>query len=412
MNEDRSKTIRDPIYGYIFLPHYGMEIVDTPQFQRLRDIKQLGTSYFVFPGASHNRFEHSLGVSHLANMWITTLKKNSPDLDITERERRLVSVAGLTHDLGHGPFSHVFEEWLFSRGVKWRHEEMSIQMLEYLIDDNALEYSREDIRFVFQLILGQREGEKGFLSEIVANSRTSIDVDKFDYLSRDCYHLGLKCVSDFTRLINKSRVIDNEICFDYKEAYNIYELFHTRYTNHKIVYTHRVSKAIECMIDDVLTEADSVFRIRERISSPEEFSFLSDSLLWRIETTPDDRLKKAQDILRRIFRRQLYKCVVEMVLDKSHSLTAEQLVTYSDQLKPEDVIVITVELNYGMGDRNPVDQVSFYSGDGDSKFSLERESVSLLAPTRFSERILRIYARDSEKSKEIWKAFQLYLRYH
>jgi hypothetical protein len=118
------RTTTDPIHGVMKIPLYCYEFIDTPQFQRLRYLKQLGTTSFVFQvaplcwwlsvlkgfqGATHTRYEHSLGVAYLANMVISMIQKEQPELNITDREVRLVTVAGLCHDLGHGPFSHAFE---------------------------------------------------------------------------------------------------------------------------------------------------------------------------------------------------------------------------------------------------------------------------------------------------------------
>lgn len=91
------KTINDPVHGHMFLGDHLMQVVDTPQFQRLRDLKQLGTTHFVFPGASHTRFEHSLGVAFLAGKWVHRLGTHQPELQITPRDRRLVELAGLCH---------------------------------------------------------------------------------------------------------------------------------------------------------------------------------------------------------------------------------------------------------------------------------------------------------------------------
>jgi len=103
------KWVNDPIHGHIQLDKFILEYVDTTQFQRLRDLKQLGCAYYVFPGASHNRFEHSIGVCHLAGQLTNMLKTSQPELMITSREEKCLKIAGLCHDLGHGPFSHVFD---------------------------------------------------------------------------------------------------------------------------------------------------------------------------------------------------------------------------------------------------------------------------------------------------------------
>jgi deoxynucleoside triphosphate triphosphohydrolase SAMHD1 len=145
--------------------------------------------------------------------------------------------------------------------LKWKHEDMSVQLLEHLIESNYVDMEREDVRLIGDLILGwawrrcanrgrkrRKSFDKGFIFDIVSNSRNSIDVDKFDYLARDCYNLNMKFTYDPTRcpvrppppphlrrLINFSRVIGDEICFHAKESFNIYSLFHTRYSLHKQV---------------------------------------------------------------------------------------------------------------------------------------------------------------------------------
>ncbi|XP_042073876.1 deoxynucleoside triphosphate triphosphohydrolase SAMHD1-like isoform X2 [Haplochromis burtoni] len=107
--KDLNKVFNDPIHGHIELHPLLVKIIDTPQFHRLRNIKQLGGVYFVYPGASHNRFEHSIGVAYLAGELAKALKVKQPELHISERDVLCVQIAGLCHDLGHGPFSHFFD---------------------------------------------------------------------------------------------------------------------------------------------------------------------------------------------------------------------------------------------------------------------------------------------------------------
>jgi HD superfamily phosphohydrolase len=101
---ERFKVIGDPIHHMITVDDAVLQVIDTPEFQRLRDLKQLGTAYYVFPGASHNRFEHSIGVSHLSGQMIDFLAASTPSLGVTEEERMYIKIAGAVHDLGHGPF--------------------------------------------------------------------------------------------------------------------------------------------------------------------------------------------------------------------------------------------------------------------------------------------------------------------
>ena len=310
-----SKLLKDPIYGEIIIPDYCLKIIDTPQFQRLRDLKQLGVTNLVFPTATHTRFiftfssptkkliisllyfrfEHSLGVCHLAGKMVEQLQANQPSLDINQRDLKLVRIAGLCHDLGHGPFSHAFELWARKKDPLWSHEKMSLKLFEHLLDDNKIDMEKKDVEFVKALISGkpkafvtanfffspsiyfnlEKRDEKAFLFDIVANSRNSIDVDKFDYLCRDGFSVGLmNQMCEPSRLILTARVIDNQICFHSKDAFTVYSILQTRYTMFKQVYCHRVSKAVECMLVDILDLADPVLDITSKLNNVEEFVFL------------------------------------------------------------------------------------------------------------------------------------------
>ncbi|CAL1533024.1 unnamed protein product, partial [Lymnaea stagnalis] len=266
----------DPVHGHIQMNPACQAIIDTPQFQRLRYLKQLGMVYFVFPGATNNRFEHSLGTCHLAGQFVRILRHNQPNLGITDKDILCVEIAGLCHDLGHGPFSHFFEEEFLEMRVEFTkktHESVSVKMFHHLVEVNKLmepggklrEFglNEQDITFIEEQIEGKhynedgtwaRKGrgkEKSFLYEIVSNKRNGIDVDKWDYFARDCHHLGIKNNFDYTRYMKFARVIDVEnqmqICIRDKELGNLYNMFYTRYTLHKYAYQHRVKCAIEAM---------------------------------------------------------------------------------------------------------------------------------------------------------------------
>ncbi|KYR01208.1 HD phosphohydrolase domain-containing protein [Tieghemostelium lacteum] len=406
-----SKVVNDVIHGHMEIPNYILEFVDTEQFQRLRDLKQIGTTNFVFPCANHTRFEHSLGVSHLAGKYIEKIKASQPELEITQDELKFVRIAGLCHDLGHGPYSHSFESWVQSTGRKFHHETMSIKMLEWLIDEHGLEYSTDDIKYISNLITGTRQGkERNFIYDIVANHRNSVDVDKFDYLARDSYYLGRSIVCDFTRLMEFSRVIDDEICYCSKEIYNLYELFHTRYSLHKIVYTHKVGKAIEFMISDAFSEADHFLGISDQIEDPREYINLTDSLLKRIETSKEPQLAKSREIIKNIRNRNLYKFVDEILVGSAQKIPddfAKEIAKEGNGLVPEDIIVHRLKLNYAFKDKDPVQQTHFYTRyDNTKKFQISKEQTSQLIPNQFQEERIRIFCRNKEKFENVQLAFR------
>ncbi|XP_064596465.1 deoxynucleoside triphosphate triphosphohydrolase SAMHD1-like [Liolophura sinensis] len=340
------KVVNDPIHGHIELHPLCVKVIDTPEFQRLRDIKQLGGCYFVYPGAAHNRFEHSIGTCFLAGELARVLKQKQPKLGINAEDILCVEIAGLCHDLGHGPFSHLFDQSFIprvheKRGLKrkWKHEDASKEMFDHLIKTNDLmdefrkhRLQERDISFIKELIDGKcgkalREsgrGEKKFLYEIVANKRNGIDVDKWDYFARDCHGLGIRNNFDHGRLIKFARVIDvgeeRQICYKKKEAANLFEMFHTRMHLHRRAYQHRVNKLIEEMITDALVLADGHIEIpgesgpvkmSEAVDDMVAYSKLTDCVLQQILISDHSELEPSQNILKRIQKRYLYKFVGE-----------------------------------------------------------------------------------------------------
>ncbi|KAJ9089749.1 hypothetical protein DSO57_1009500 [Entomophthora muscae] len=431
--EDTVKHINDPIHGYIQLDASVLEFIDTRQFQRLRGLHQMGTAYLVFPGASHRRFEHSIGVSHLAGTLLKKISASQPELDINSKDIRCVELAGLCHDLGHGPFSHLFDHGFIQKvypGEKWTHEQGSNMMLDYLIDDNNIDIEEDSIRLIKSLILGERPEitqfrEKGFLFDIVANQRNSVDVDKFDYIQRDCHNIGIKSSYDTNRLMTFCRVIDNQLCYNQKEVYNLYEMFHTRYSLFKRIYCHRVARALDLMVCEVLLLAQPVMKLAEKIHDAGEYLYLNDSILDEIARSKTEygthlqkELKAARELLKRIHKRDLYKFVDQVLIpkefkDKINQVKITESFISSHQsdghvkLRPEDLALDWTKLNYGKEDRNPVDHVKFFSKyDTTSARHISKDMVSYLVPEQFSEMTLRVFAKDKTKIKAIQVAFR------
>lgn len=411
--EHMSKYIFDPIHTLIHLPKCCIEIMDTPQFQRLRDISQLGIANYVYPGATHKRFEHSIGVCHLAGIFSDKLASMA-NFRMGQRDLELVRVAGLCHDLGHGPFSHAFEGWLSKVGIEFDHEKMSCDIFRFLVKENKLSFSEKEIIFVQQLITGKKPAdcpyERSWLFDIIHNARNNIDVDKLDYISRDCYMLGIKSTYEPDRIMSFSTIHNGEIWFDVKTAFDVYELFHTRYSLFKKAYCHKVVTAIELMFYDILSAANGFYKFSEYVKDPARFCTLTERFLGEIEFSTDETLEEARKIIRRLRVRNLYKCAIEFIMDKPYDITLHEFVEKYGNSKfgENDIIFSTYALNYGNRDDDPISHVNFYrrSGGRVEEAKISSKDVSLLVPRKFQETLLRIYCKDTIHVPAVREAFK------
>ncbi len=240
------RTIRDPIYGLINIPDLCWAFINTPEFQRLRRVMQLGNTSYVFPSGVLTRYEHSILVMHICGEIFINLVKGSPHEDQMEY-LPLVQLAALLHDLGHGPKSHLFEEVMKIIGVKFSHEDQTTKLLERLNSRLAL-LTEEQEEIVKAIISGVKlEGYLPFIFEIVANKDSGLDGDKMAYLQTDAYHLGLPVIS-VTSIIKNCR-IDEEGHVSYSEEVrgDIRALFERRREMYKNVYFDQTVARIDRM---------------------------------------------------------------------------------------------------------------------------------------------------------------------
>lgn len=440
-----AKVFNDPIHGHVELHPLLISIIDTPQFQRLRHIKQLGGTYLVFPGASHNRFEHSIGVGHLAGRLVKALSERQPELQITPRDVLCVQMAGLCHDLGHGPFSHMFDGLFIPKarpGLEWKHENASVKMFDHLVKVNDLEPVMEkhglklpeDLIFIREQIVGPsnseagrtqkwpykgRPEEKSFLYEIVANKRNGIDVDKWDYFARDCYHLGIHNNFDYNRFLKFARVCEFDgqktICTRDKEVANLYDMFHTRNCLHRRAYQHKVGNIVEDMITEAFLKADGIikiegsegkmFTISTAIDDMTAFTKLTDHLFEQILYSSCVKLRESRQILENVIHRRLYKCLGQTQSTKKETISPDTCRSWEKELAqtepecgdsnvlldPEDFVVSVISFDYGMKDKDPISKVRFYCKDEPSTaIRINKDQVSRLLPETFSEQLIRV----------------------
>jgi deoxynucleoside triphosphate triphosphohydrolase SAMHD1 len=403
------RIIYDPIHGHYSLPRNLWDFIDNPVYQRLRDLKQLGTTCFVFPGGTHSRFEHCLGVGHLSRKYIKSFQKRQPELEISARDVDNLTLAGMMHDLGHGPFSHIFDSDVVpALGINdWSHEKASVALLDFMVDQFNIDIEREDLRMVGDMVEGTGQG---FRYQIVNNALNSIDVDKFDYIERDCHCLGFRAFPfDSQRMMKRSLVIGDTICFNEKVVHSIYSLFSSRFNLFQQCYSHRVGQAIGLMIRDALVEANEHINLVERIRKMRMYYKLTDNVLHEIENSSNPKLGKAKKIIENIHFRKLYTMAGQIIVgrDTDVSHINENIIagynSHGNGIRPEDIIVKKFTLTYG----NPAANVFFFNeGNTETPYSIPSADVSSLIPANYCDRFVRVFVKDADKLEAAKEAFQ------
>jgi HD superfamily phosphohydrolase len=259
------KIVNDPIYGLIEIPEGIIsDLIEHPYFQRLRRITQLGLTHYVYPGATHNRFHHSIGAMHLTMEAVHMLKGKG--VEITKEEAEAVTIAILLHDLGHGPFSHSLEHSL----VDINHEAISILLMERLNEifggqlDLAIQIFKNQYpkKFLYQLVSGQ------------------LDMDRMDYLTRDSFFTGVQEGNiGYDRLLQMLNVHEDKLVIEFKGIYSVENFLIARRLMYWQVYLHKnVICAGEMLIQIVRRARDLCQQGIELPISKTLYFFLSQTL--------------------------------------------------------------------------------------------------------------------------------------
>jgi HD superfamily phosphohydrolase len=308
--------IRDPVHGYIHITDVEREIIDTSIFQRLRRIRQLAGANLAYPGAQHTRFEHSLGAMYLAGLSGSSLYSKTHITDDDIQELRL---SALLHDIGHGPFSHLFEEALTEkRDVT--HEDMSQRIIKETEIKDIIDKHGFNSKDVSELALGLSQKRPKFMNEIIAGG---LSVDIMDYLLRDSYFTGVEYGRvDVHRLIDSFEIVDERLAIDQAALYAFEAFTIARYEMFKAVYFHKTVRAAQAMLTRSIILADDELNLTD-VRDLKNYLNLTDELTLAklIDLEPKSReLNQAKQLAMGYKDRRLIKCVFEKIVHRKDTL--------------------------------------------------------------------------------------------
>ena len=391
----KGKLIRDAVHGDIEMGPLEVELMDTPEFQRLRGIKQLGTTYLVFPSAVHSRFEHSLGTSWMARRMLQSVRRGHA---IDREDETLIRVAALLHDITHIPFGHTLED---ERRVLPRHDRDE-KRVDYFLKESAVGriLKREGIQ---DEIIGAIRGNDTYRSDIIGGA---ISADLLDYLRRDTYFCGLSQYYD-SRIFESFIIENGRLVMNLEKQGRLRQdalselvnLLRIRYTLSERVYYHHTKVSSGAMISKAVELA-----LREGLTVEELRTLKDETLIWTLLELYSRNATVAH-LLKRFESRHLYRaCHVlstelgemrrQEIVDRFHNdlearEAAETTVARASGIQPHEIIIYCP--SFGMS-----------LSEAEVPVRLDRGEVRPLSAGNNEEiRILK------EKHKELWKFYVL-----
>jgi len=393
--------IIDPIHDFIRVYNSELQIIDNPIFQRLRRIRQLSGAHLTYPGAQHTRFEHSLGVMHIAGRASQTLQEKgvlkTDDIDS-------IRLAALLHDIGHGPFSHLFEEVLQQK-KKISHENIGKQLILKTEIGDVLSKSGKDKKFITKLAFG---GSKfPFMNELLSGS---LSVDMMDYLPRDGYFTGAEHAKiDYKRITQSLDVFQKKLALEKSALYSFESMMHSRYQMFKAVYFHKTVRSAEVMLLESIKLADpeigfTSMKLDDYVKLTDEYVL---SKLLALEGSSD--LKRARKIAQDYQNRQLFKCVFERIvtgnlkLSKIKTNQIKQDISRKSKVDETEIFVdSSITPSLPLNPSNKESQSIILTSRENNQLKAEKISISKIpivsAMSGFMN-ILRIYTPKQNRNK-------------
>ena len=299
--------IIDPIHDFVRVYDNELKIIDTPIFQRLRRIRQLSGAHLIYPGAQHTRFEHSLGVMHIASMAGQALAEKGV---VSSDDIQNLRLASLLHDIGHGPFSHLFEE-IFEEKRKISHEDLGRDIILKTEIGDIISKNGFDKKLITKLAFG--DSKLQFMNEIISGV---LSADMMDYLLRDGYFTGAEHAKiDHHRLTHSLDVYKNKLALDKSSLVNFETMMISRYQMFKAVYFHKTVRAGEVMLLEAMDLAEGELGLSS-MNLDEYLQLSDDVILAKLLNLPEhnSKLKASKKIATDYLNRNLFKSVFETTL--------------------------------------------------------------------------------------------------
>jgi len=344
--------IKDPVHGYVYITEKEKDIIDSYPVQRLRRLRQLAGSEYVYPGANHTRFEHSVGVMYLAGRVV-----ENPNISqrVTEGEAEMLRIAALLHDVGHGPFSHVFEQLLI-RELDKTHEDITSWIINKSEIGDSLAKMGYRPQDVGKLAVGNlHKPRKAFLDQIISSA---VDVDKQDFIVRDTHHTGAEYgYIDVFRIIHALDVLGENLAVDLGALSALESLIIARIESFKSIYFHRVGRAAQIMLAIAMEKANKELGLTD-FRTPGEYLAMDDYTVW----TMLKNCGKSSQIIENLERRKMLKCAYERTFYEKDTMISNVFgrEAYREQLQREIAKEAAVETELVIIDVPTVPSVPYH----------------------------------------------------
>ncbi len=398
--------IKDPVHGYVYITEEEKGIIDTYPMQRLRRLRQLAGSEYVYPGANHTRFEHSLGVMYLSGQVLV-----NPNISRVagSDEVDMCRISALLHDCGHGPFSHVFEH-LLQKELHKTHEDMTSWLVEKSEVADKLSKMGYNPKEIATLAVGKlHRKDRAFLDQIISSA---VDVDKMDFIVRDTYHTGAEYgFIDVYRLIHALDLLGENLAVELGALSALEAFVIARIESFKSIYFHRVGRAAQIMLSLAMEKANEELGLTS-FKTPEDYLSIDDYTIW-------GALKKCRasnEIISNLENRRMLKCAYERTFYEKDDMISKLFgqESYRNKVCEEIAREAGVALDAVMIDVPTVPSVPYHHGvlmgstelpvftrspAGEKKLQRLSESSKIFETLKGFMNILRVYTDAANRAK-------------